>query len=184
MRTPRSLPLACWCPAGRPGRSCATRRAATVAAKVARRIVLRICGYLSVVGWSAPPWPRFGGRRKRSGPGLPPDEGREDAVSTQVSSFRARRWRESRRNVSSADSPRVHVSSPNRTSYVESLTHAVVRRSTRASGAGDGLDRVGGRRGSVRPLDRARREDRLAPVADGERRGDEAIEQRVRSLGS
>ena len=48
----------------------------------------------------------------------------------------------------------------------------------------NGLDRVGGRRGSVRPLDRARREDRLAPVADGKRRGDEAIEQRVRSLGS
>ena len=52
------------------------------------------------------------------------------------------------------------------------------------SGAGDGLDRVRGRRGSVLTVDRARREDRLAPVADGKRRGDEAVEQRVRPLGS
>ena len=51
----------------------------------------------------------------------PHDEGREDAVSPQVSSFRARRWRESRRISSSADSSRVHVSLPNRTGKVESL---------------------------------------------------------------
>jgi hypothetical protein len=36
----------------------------------------------------------------------------------------------------------------------------------------------------VRSLDRTRREDRLAAIADGERRGDETVEQRVRSFGA
>src|SRR6188508_941894 len=40
-------------PGGAASTLVATRRAATVAAKAAREIVLRICGYLSVVGWSA-----------------------------------------------------------------------------------------------------------------------------------
>ena len=61
-----------------------------------------------------------------------------------------------------------------------------VRADKAASDGRDRLDAVGRCRrvGPLRHIGRAGGEDRLATVADGKRRGDEAVEQRVRPLGS